>query len=136
MIDQGTRGSYQGDLTTTTINNVANNQNPTTDLRVGTVALASSVASSVAKYLVLTNLFPGQIPQVSVYQPNNKNSGIGKAQPTKETAVLLNQDLALTFTGPNQTSTSQQQTSVGRSNQQNTLQSVQVCFEKLHVWLF
>ena len=33
------------------------------DLRVGTaVAL-----SSVAKYWVLTNLFPGPIPQVSVY---------------------------------------------------------------------
>jgi hypothetical protein len=43
-----------------------------TDLRVGTaVAL-----SSVAKYWVLTNLFPGPIPQVSVYGLHPPRVGI------------------------------------------------------------
>lgn len=37
-----------------------------TDLRVNTAAVNVAL-SSVAKYWVFTNLFPGPIPQVSVY---------------------------------------------------------------------
>lgn len=46
-----------------------NNLTPTTsatDLRVNSAAVNVAL-SSVAKYWVFTNLFPGPIPQVSVY---------------------------------------------------------------------
>lgn len=54
---QAAQQQQQGSLPATT---------SATDLRVNTAAVNVAL-SSVAKYWVFTNLFPGPIPQVSVY---------------------------------------------------------------------
>lgn len=54
---QGAQQQQQGSIPATT---------SATDLRVNTAAVNVAL-SSVAKYWVFTNLFPGPIPQVSVY---------------------------------------------------------------------
>lgn len=108
---QSGRPSYPGGLATATasLGNVGSTPHSSADLRVGTaVALASSVASSVAKYWVLTNLFPpGPLPQVSVYHHSHHNSshrsgGGGEASSSKEPASSLNQEMALTSSSHHQ----------------------------------
>ena len=105
------------------------------DLRVGTaaVALASSVASSLTKYWVFTNLFPGaSIPQVSVYQPQNllnRNSSniIDTDTSSKDSTSLLAQDIILSAQNHQTTSDQQQEPNENR-NSQHTLQTMQVCY--------
>lgn len=93
--------------TATSLGNVGSTPHSSADLRVGTaVALASSVASSVAKYWVLTNLFTGPLPQVSVYHHSHHNSshrsGGGGEASSKEPASSLNQEMALTSSSHHQ----------------------------------
>lgn len=102
------------------------------DLRVGNaaVALASSVASSLTKYWVFTNLFPGaSIPQVSVYQPQNLLSRNGSNildtdSSSKDSTSLLAQDIILS--AQNHPTTSEQEPNENRNNQ--ALQAMQVCY--------
>ena len=92
--------------------------------------LSSAFASSVAKYLVFTNLFPGQLPQVSVYQPPRTGGQHNETQITKESNVI-NEEMGMTADNQHQTSSSQQntQTLVNRNSQQNVSQtSAQVCY--------
>lgn len=60
-----------------------------TDLRVNSAAVNVAL-SSVAKYWVFTNLFPGPIPQVSVYGlPTGTRIENGKAVQVKSKKALL-----------------------------------------------
>lgn len=85
---------------------------------------AVAFASSVAKYLVFTNLFPGPIPQVSVYHHPSK-SGDGQTA-SKESSVLLNQDMSLA-SGTHQQGTILHQSPVNKPNHDLLQTTVQVC---------
>ena len=130
---QSGRPLYPGGLATpTSLGNVGSNSHSSADLRVGT---AVALASSVAKYWVLTNLFPGPIPQVSVYHhPHHRGgAGGGETQTTKDSATLLNQDMSLTSGTHQQTPNSHHhQSSVNRNTQHSSLQSTaQVCLSSV-----
>lgn len=90
-------------MAATSIGNVTSTPHTSTaDLRVGT---AVALASSVAKYWVLTNLFPGPLQPVSVYHHPHHNSSATRngAQPgtatpepsAKEGSAALTQEMAL-----------------------------------------
>jgi KRAB domain-containing zinc finger protein len=134
-VGQSGRPSYPGGLTTpTSLGNVGSNSHSSADLRVGT---AVALASSVAKYWVLTNLFPGPIPQVSVYHPHHRaGAGGGETSTTKDSAALLNQDMSLTSGAHHQTPTTSHhhQPSINRSSHHSSLQTTaQVCQSSVHV---
>lgn len=125
---QSGRPSYPGGLTTaTSLGNVGSTPHSSADLRVGT---AVALASSVAKYWVLTNLFPGPLPQVSVYHHPHHNSshrsGGGGEAPSKESASSLSQEMALASSSHHQTTSSHHhhhQPSVSSNSHHNSLQS-------------
>lgn len=133
---QSGRPSYPGGLATATasLGNVGSTPHSSADLRVGT---AVALASSVAKYWVLTNLFPGPLPQVSVYHHSHHNSshrsgGGGEASSSKEPASSLNQEMALTSSSHHQQQSTaahhHHQSSVSSSSHHSSLQSnPQVC---------
>lgn len=96
---------------------------------LATVALASSVA----KYWVLTNLFPGPIPQVSVY--HHPHHRAVEAQATKDSAAQqLNQDMSHHQTSSSQQQQQQQhhQAPVGRSHHSSVQSTTQVCWASVH----
>lgn len=68
-------------------------QDSTSDARVGTAAVA--LASSVAKYWVLTGLFPGPLPQVSVYHTQQQNS---TGSPRSVEVQIQNKEVVATST--------------------------------------
>lgn len=130
---QSGRPSYPGGLATaTSLGNVGSTPHSSADLRVGT---AVALASSVAKYWVLTNLFPGPLPQVSVYHHSHHNSshrssGSGEAS-SKEPTSSLNQEMALTSNSHHQSTPTHHhhQSSVSSSSHHSSLQpNPQVCF--------
>lgn len=131
MVQSG-RPSYPGGLATaTSLGNVGNTPHSSADLRVGT---AVALASSVAKYWVLTNLFPGPIPQVSVYHHPHHNSshrgGGGGEAPSKESPSALNHEMALTSNSHHQNAASHHhhQPPVSTSSHHSSLQpNTQVC---------
>lgn len=118
---------------TASLGNVGSTPHSSADLRVGT---AVALASSVAKYWVLTNLFPGPLPQVSVYHSHHNSShrsgGGGEASSSKEPASSLNQEMALTSSSHHQQQSTaahhHHQPSVSSSSHHSSLQSnPQVC---------
>lgn len=122
---QSGRPSYPSGLATGSgLGNVGSIPHSSADLRVGT---AVALASSVAKYWVLTNLFPGApLPQVSVYHHPHHNSshrGAGGDTSNKESASSLSQEMAMAPNSHQQPSTSHhhQQTPVNSNNQHNSL---------------
>lgn len=128
---QSGRPSYPGGLATATasLGNVGSIPHSSADLRVGT---AVALASSVAKYWVLTNLFPGPLPQVSVYHSSHRSGGGGEASSSKEPASSLNQEMALTSSSHHQQQSTaahhHHQPSVSSSSHHSSLQSnTQVC---------
>lgn len=122
-------------VTPTSLGNVGNSPNTSVDLRVGTAVALASVAKSILLYpMVLTNFFPGPIPQVSVYHHPHHRNGTGSSETTtKDSATLLNQEMSLTSGNQHQSSTAHQP-SGSTSSHHSTLQSTtQVCLNLEHV---